>query len=200
MPPITGSPSITSKPSAGIAAEVYGVPASRIAVVPEPSDLAEWRRRFAAVPAGVYQATLALPAAEPSIADDPRFAIQTANVGTWDAASGRNDLQQTIELAAPAAPGKPRIKASGSDVRVSFTSPSAVGSSPLTGYRVTLTSASGQTRTLEVAATASQATFTDVPSGRWRATVTAVNGQGDGHASPRSATAVVHPGHHTHGE
>jgi glycosyltransferase involved in cell wall biosynthesis len=31
-----------------VAAEVYGIPPARIAVVPEPIDLGEWRRRFAA--------------------------------------------------------------------------------------------------------------------------------------------------------
>ena len=45
---------VPSRYSAGIAAEVYGVPAARLAVVPEPIDLAEWRRRFAAVPAGSH--------------------------------------------------------------------------------------------------------------------------------------------------
>lgn len=149
---------------------------------------------LATVPAGRYSASLALPAAEPSIADDPRFAIQTANVGTWVAATGLNDLHQTIELSTPGAVAKPRIMAEGSDVRVSFTAPSADGSSPVSGYHVTLTSASGQTRTHEIAATASQTTFSDVPAGRWRATVTAFNGQGEGEASPRSATAVVHAG------
>ena len=39
---------VPSRYSAGVAAELYELPASRIAVVPEPIDLAEWRRRFAA--------------------------------------------------------------------------------------------------------------------------------------------------------
>ncbi|MBM3221432.1 MAG: glycosyltransferase family 4 protein [Candidatus Rokubacteria bacterium] len=42
---------VPSRYSAGIAAALYGVPAAKLAVVPEPIDLAEWRRRFAAVPA-----------------------------------------------------------------------------------------------------------------------------------------------------
>ena len=41
---------VPSRYSAAVAREVYGVPAERLAVVPEPIDLAEWRRRFAAVP------------------------------------------------------------------------------------------------------------------------------------------------------
>lgn len=41
---------VPSRYSARVAEELYGVPAARIAVVPEPIDLAEWRRRFAAAP------------------------------------------------------------------------------------------------------------------------------------------------------
>jgi glycosyltransferase involved in cell wall biosynthesis len=41
---------VPSRYSAAVAQEVYAVPAERLAVVPEPIDLAEWRRRFAAVP------------------------------------------------------------------------------------------------------------------------------------------------------
>ena len=43
---------VPSHYSAGIAAHVYGVPPARLTVVPEPIDLGEWRRRFAAVPSG----------------------------------------------------------------------------------------------------------------------------------------------------
>jgi glycosyltransferase involved in cell wall biosynthesis len=39
---------VPSRYSAGVAAEVYGLDPAQIAVVPEPIDLAEWRRRFAA--------------------------------------------------------------------------------------------------------------------------------------------------------
>ncbi len=39
---------VPSRYSAGVAAEVYGIPPARIAVVPEPIDLGEWRRRLAA--------------------------------------------------------------------------------------------------------------------------------------------------------
>jgi glycosyltransferase involved in cell wall biosynthesis len=41
---------VPSRYSAAIAQEVYRVPAAALAVVPEPIDLAEWRRRFAAAP------------------------------------------------------------------------------------------------------------------------------------------------------
>jgi glycosyltransferase involved in cell wall biosynthesis len=37
---------VPSRYSAGIARELYGVPAARLAVVPEPIDLAAWRRLF----------------------------------------------------------------------------------------------------------------------------------------------------------
>jgi glycosyltransferase involved in cell wall biosynthesis len=39
---------VPSRYSASIAHAAYGVPTERLAVVPEPIDLAEWRRRFAA--------------------------------------------------------------------------------------------------------------------------------------------------------
>ena len=48
---------VPSHYSAGIAAALYGVPSTCIAVVPEPIDLAEWRRRFAAVAPGVTPAS-----------------------------------------------------------------------------------------------------------------------------------------------
>jgi phosphatidylinositol alpha-1,6-mannosyltransferase len=42
---------VPSQYSAGIASALYGVPAARLVVVPEPIDLAEWRRRFDTTPA-----------------------------------------------------------------------------------------------------------------------------------------------------
>jgi glycosyltransferase involved in cell wall biosynthesis len=41
---------VPSRYSASVAQDVYGVPPAALAVVPEPIDLAEWRRRFAAAP------------------------------------------------------------------------------------------------------------------------------------------------------
>ena len=41
---------VPSRYSAGVAHEVYAIARERIAVVPEPIDLAEWRRRFAGAP------------------------------------------------------------------------------------------------------------------------------------------------------
>jgi len=43
---------VPSRYSAAVAAEVYGIPSARIAVVPEPIDLGEWRRRLAAADSG----------------------------------------------------------------------------------------------------------------------------------------------------
>ena len=40
---------VPSRYSASVAQDLYGVPAAALAVVPEPIDLVEWRRRFAAV-------------------------------------------------------------------------------------------------------------------------------------------------------
>lgn len=51
-----------------------------------------------AVPAGTYGAALDFAAPEGSLAADPRFAIRTANAGTWDATRGVNDLGQTITI------------------------------------------------------------------------------------------------------
>jgi glycosyltransferase involved in cell wall biosynthesis len=42
---------VPSRYSAAVAAEAYAVAPSKIDVVPEPIDLADWRRRFAAAPA-----------------------------------------------------------------------------------------------------------------------------------------------------
>lgn len=43
---------VPSRYSAGVAAAAYAIPAERLAVVPEPVDLAAWRRLFAAAGAG----------------------------------------------------------------------------------------------------------------------------------------------------
>jgi len=56
----------------------------------------------ASVAAGSYELALALPSADAGTTGDPRFAIQTANIGTWDAAAGVNLLGQTVTVAASA--------------------------------------------------------------------------------------------------
>src|ERR671922_249288 len=41
---------VPSRYSAGVAQDVYAIPGERVAVVPEPIDVAEWRRPFPAGP------------------------------------------------------------------------------------------------------------------------------------------------------
>lgn len=47
---------------------------------------------------GRYQLALALPSAWASVASNPDYAIRTANVGTWDAAHGWNNLGATVRV------------------------------------------------------------------------------------------------------
>jgi glycosyltransferase involved in cell wall biosynthesis len=54
---------VPSRYSASIAQEVYGVPPGALAVVPEPIDLGEWRRRFAAAPPRTTKAPTVLAVA-----------------------------------------------------------------------------------------------------------------------------------------
>ena len=63
----------------------------------------------------------------------------------------------------------------------------------MSGYVVTLTPASGDPITLEVAGDATAVTFTGAPAGRYKATVVAVNAYGASDASKPSATAVTVP-------
>lgn len=50
------------------------------------------------LPIGTYELYLYMPDIAPSLATDPRYAIRFANVGTWDAATGMNSLQATIQI------------------------------------------------------------------------------------------------------
>ena len=50
------------------------------------------------VPAGTYQLFLYMPDMASSLADDPRYAIRFANVGTWDAATGMNSLLTSVTI------------------------------------------------------------------------------------------------------
>lgn len=50
------------------------------------------------VPAGTYTLALGLPSADAATSDDPRFAIRTANVGTWDETRGVNVLEGTVTV------------------------------------------------------------------------------------------------------
>lgn len=55
------------------------------------------------VPVGSYDLYLYMPDAYASIADDPRYAIRFANVGTWDAETGMNRLNASMQVTAGAA-------------------------------------------------------------------------------------------------
>jgi hypothetical protein len=54
-----------------------------------PSDL----------PSGSYDLHLALPDASSRIDDDPRYAVRFANQNTWNASTGENDLDLTVDIA-----------------------------------------------------------------------------------------------------
>jgi hypothetical protein len=54
------------------------------------------------VPEGSYDLTLALPSVDAQTAADPRFAVQTANLGTWNAEVGTNALAQSVVVDAAA--------------------------------------------------------------------------------------------------
>jgi hypothetical protein len=59
------------------------------------------------VPEGSYDLALALPSVDAQTAADPRFAVQTANVGTWNAAAGSNSLAQSVVVDWAVLPGAP---------------------------------------------------------------------------------------------
>jgi hypothetical protein len=48
------------------------------------------------LPAGTYDLLLNLPDPSPSLLTRPEYSIQLANVGTWEAATGFNSLQQSL--------------------------------------------------------------------------------------------------------
>ncbi len=50
------------------------------------------------LPEGTYQLFLHLPDAATTLAGDPRYAVRLANVGTWDATTGRNSLNATLAI------------------------------------------------------------------------------------------------------
>lgn len=78
----------------------------RTVTVPTRADARDWQpgrsvtvsASLRGVPRGTWHVALALPAPERTIADDPAFAIRTANVGTWDARTGVNRLGQTVTV------------------------------------------------------------------------------------------------------
>ncbi|WP_120694489.1 DUF4832 domain-containing protein [Mycetocola zhujimingii] len=95
---------------------------------------------FAGIPDGEYRAYLALPAGDAgtsvdaplaiqAVSDDPRFAIQTANVDTWDPATGLNALGQTVTIGA-AAPVVTPAPVDPADPAPEVPAPAAPGAAP----------------------------------------------------------------------
>jgi len=86
--------------------------AGETVTVPLDADVRDWAAgttstvtaELEGLPEGTWSVGLAMPSASASVAADPRFAVQTANEGTWDADSGVNDLGQQIVVAAAAVP------------------------------------------------------------------------------------------------
>lgn len=80
--------------------------AERTVRVPFGSDARTWgagetvtlQASLADVPAGRYDTALSLPATHESVATNPLYAVQTANVGTWDAETGVNSLQRQVTV------------------------------------------------------------------------------------------------------
>jgi hypothetical protein len=54
------------------------------------------------IPEGAYQVYLNLPDPEAELFDRPEYSIRTANVGTWDAVTGYNDLKIRFTVSASA--------------------------------------------------------------------------------------------------
>jgi hypothetical protein len=101
-------------------------------------------------------------------------------------------LTVTIVAATPpGAPGTPTVTAAGATTAtVTFTAPTATGSTPITGYKVTVTNATGGVvKTVDVAG--SPGTVTGLVGGTvYRFRVQAVNQAGAGAASALSAHAI----------
>jgi hypothetical protein len=47
---------------------------------------------------GTYDLLLNLPDASPSISTRPEYSIQMANTGTWEATTGYNNLNTSIQI------------------------------------------------------------------------------------------------------
>jgi hypothetical protein len=101
------------------------------------------------------------------------------------------DFAKVPLRAAPLPLAKPGIGVDSAGVNVTWKAPDAAGSSPITGYVVTLTPESGDALSAEVGADSLRASFAAVPAGRYAASVVAVNAVGGSAASEASAIAVV---------
>ncbi|MBQ3673514.1 MAG: DUF4832 domain-containing protein [Paludibacteraceae bacterium] len=64
------------------------------------------------VPNGTYQLYLYLPDASETIADDPRYAVRFANTNVWDANTGMNNLNASIQITGSAITPDPELSVS----------------------------------------------------------------------------------------
>lgn len=64
----------------------------------EPIEIAEQLQVPDDLPPGEYKLFLTLPDPEPTLRDDPAYAIRLANPGLWDAQTGRHDLGVTLSV------------------------------------------------------------------------------------------------------
>src|SRR5262249_3784074 len=93
---------VPSRYSAGVAHEVYEIPRDKVAVVPEPIDLAEWRRRFASPPRRVSGAPTVLSVSRLSVARmDPRKRLEALLRATVRLRSRIPDVRLRIVGAGP---------------------------------------------------------------------------------------------------
>lgn len=97
-----------------------------------------------------------------------------------------------VAAAAPAAPSKPSVRATGDSVEVEWKQPADNGST-ITSYTATLTDVKVRTRTQEVDRDSTSVQFRTLPEGDYRATVSATNAIGTSAASPTSDTVSVRP-------
>lgn len=91
----------------------------------------------------------------------------------------------------PGAVLKPSAVGAGRSLHVTWAAPADQGDAALTGYIVEAVATSGRTIRTEVSAGETSATLTGVHPGRYRVTVTAVNGFGAGEQSPPSGWTNV---------
>jgi hypothetical protein len=99
-------------------------------------------------------------------------------------------LVKESEGVAPTTPTAPGIGVSDANVNVTWTAPAA-GTSPITGYTVTLRPLSGPPLEQDVAAGATKATFAAPAAGVYRASVVATSALGASPSSAASAAATV---------
>lgn len=118
------------------------------------SDLRAWREGSAIqiskaldmdVPTGTYQLYLNLP--DPLISN-PLYSIRCANVGTWDATKGYNNLNQTVSLTAGSTSTTPVVTTPTTPTVPSTGTTTTPTTTPTTGSTSTTTTTTGTTTTV----------------------------------------------------